>query len=86
MLLAALATIGVNRILFSVDYPFSTNKQGRAFLISINLPPTDVEKIAHVNADRLLNLQAWSAQLPIRGAFFSLRHPRYSLSSSQSSA
>ncbi|SFD91090.1 hypothetical protein [Spirosoma endophyticum] len=45
MLLAALATFGVNRILFSIDYPFSTNKQGRAFLISINLPPTDVEEL-----------------------------------------
>ncbi|GAB4042011.1 amidohydrolase family protein [Spirosoma jeollabukense] len=57
-LLAALATFGVDRILFSVDYPFSANEQGRAFLNSINLPPTDVEKIAHGNADRLLKLRA----------------------------
>ena len=40
------------------DYPFSANEQGRAFLNSINLPPTDVEKIAHGNADRLLKLRA----------------------------
>ncbi len=57
-LLAALATFGVDRILFSVDYPFSANEQGRAFLDSINLPPADVEKIAHGNADRLLKLNS----------------------------
>ena len=56
-LLAALATFGIDRILFSVDYPFSTNEQGRAFLDSINLPPEDLNKIAHGNADRLLKLK-----------------------------
>jgi predicted TIM-barrel fold metal-dependent hydrolase len=55
-LLAALATFGVDRILFSVDYPYSTNEQGRSFLNSINLPPEDLEKIAHKSADRLLKL------------------------------
>lgn len=56
-LLAALATFGIDRILFSVDYPYSTNEQGRAFLSSVNLPPCDVEKLAHGNADRLLKLR-----------------------------
>lgn len=56
-LLAALALFGVDRILFSVDYPFSTNEQGRAFLDSIDLPPAALEKIAHGNADRLLKLR-----------------------------
>lgn len=56
-LLAALATFGIDRILFSVDYPYSTNEQGRHFLDAINLPPGDLEKIAHGNADRLLKLR-----------------------------
>ncbi len=55
-LLAALATFGIDRILFSVDYPFSTNAQGRAFLDAIALPPDDVAKIAHGNAERVLKL------------------------------
>lgn len=56
-LLAALATFGIDRILFSVDYPYSENSQGRTFLDGINLPPEDQEKIAHGNADRLLKLR-----------------------------
>ena len=56
-LLAALALFGVDRVLFSIDYPFSTNEQGRAFLDNIDLPPAELEKIAHGNADRLLKLR-----------------------------
>ena len=36
-LLLALQVMGSDRILFSVDYPFSTNEQGRAFLESASL-------------------------------------------------
>lgn len=53
-LLAAIATFGIDRILFSVDYPFSTNAQGRAFLDSLDVPTGDLEKIAHGNAEKLL--------------------------------
>ncbi|HEX8426802.1 amidohydrolase family protein [Hymenobacter sp.] len=53
---AAIATFGIDRVLFSVDYPFSTNDQGRAFLDAMALAPADVAKIAHGNADRLLKL------------------------------
>ena len=52
----ALATFGVDRVLFSVDYPFSPMEDGRRFLDSLPLTPADVEKIAHGNADRLLKL------------------------------
>jgi predicted TIM-barrel fold metal-dependent hydrolase len=54
--LAALQTFGVDRILFSVDYPYSTNAEGRAFLDALPISRTDREKIAHGNADRLLRL------------------------------
>lgn len=55
--MAALLTFGADRILFSVDYPFSPNAKGRAFLDQLPLSPADKEKIAHGNADRLLKLR-----------------------------
>ncbi len=55
-LLLSLQTIGADRIIFSVDYPFSTNEQGRVFLESASISPADKEKISHLNAERLLKL------------------------------
>jgi predicted TIM-barrel fold metal-dependent hydrolase len=42
--------------MFSVDYPFSPNADGRAFLDSLPIVPTDREKIGWSNAARLLKL------------------------------
>jgi predicted TIM-barrel fold metal-dependent hydrolase len=55
-LLNALLEVGADRILFSVDYPFSTNGDGRAFLDSMPVSQADREKIAHANAESLLRL------------------------------
>lgn len=55
-LLCALLVVGADRIIFSVDYPFSRNAPGRAFLDSAPISPADREKIAHANAERLLRL------------------------------
>jgi predicted TIM-barrel fold metal-dependent hydrolase len=55
-LLCALQVVGADRILFSVDYPFSPNAEGRDFLDSLPVSPEDMKKIAHRNADRLLKL------------------------------
>ena len=55
--LAALLTFGIDRIMFSVDYPYATNEQGRAFLEKISLSPTDMAKLTHGNADALLKLK-----------------------------
>jgi predicted TIM-barrel fold metal-dependent hydrolase len=52
----ALDTFGVDNLMFSVDYPFSTNEMGAEFLHAINLPDEQVAKIAHGNADKLLRL------------------------------
>jgi hypothetical protein len=49
-------TFGVDRILFSVDYPFSPNLAGRRFLDALPVSPADRAKIAHGNADALLKL------------------------------
>ncbi len=52
----ALAVFGIDRVLFSIDYPYSSDRQGRDFLDGLKLPAADLEKIAHGNADRLLKL------------------------------
>ena len=54
---ALLATFGVDRVLFSVDYPYRPNEKARAFLDALPLAPADQAKIAHGNADRLLGLR-----------------------------
>jgi uncharacterized protein len=55
-LLLAMQVMGADRIMFSVDYPFSTNEQGQAFLDHASISPADKEKISHLNAERLLGL------------------------------
>jgi len=54
--LCALEIVGADRLLFSVDYPFSPNTQGRDFLNILPVSPADMEKIAHLNAEKLLKL------------------------------
>jgi predicted TIM-barrel fold metal-dependent hydrolase len=54
--LNALLTFGADRILFSVDYPFSEPRDGRSFLNGLPLCEADREKIAYRNADQLLRL------------------------------
>jgi predicted TIM-barrel fold metal-dependent hydrolase len=54
--LAALATFGIDRIMFSVDYPYAANAKGQAFLDRLTLAPADMARLCHGNADRLLKL------------------------------
>ena len=56
-LLAAMLTFGIDRIMFSVDYPYAPNAKGRAFLDRISLSPADMAKLCHANADALLKLK-----------------------------
>jgi len=56
LLLLALQTVGADHIIFSVDYPYSSNEQGRAFLDNASISPADKEKISHLNAEQLLRL------------------------------
>jgi predicted TIM-barrel fold metal-dependent hydrolase len=55
--LAALLTFGIDRIMFSVDYPYAPNAKGRAFLDRLSLSPADMAKLTHANADALLKLK-----------------------------
>ncbi len=55
--LAALLTFGIDRIMFSVDYPYAEDALGRKFLERISLSPDDMEKLTHGTADALLKLK-----------------------------
>ena len=56
----AMEVVGLDRILFSVDYPFSSNMRGRTFLDTLGalLSPEDMAKLTHRNAASLLRLQS----------------------------
>ena len=54
----AIDVIGIDRLLFSIDYPFSPTANGRAYLdaLASSVAPDDLAKLAHRNAERLLGL------------------------------
>lgn len=54
--LCALQVVGADRMLFSVDYPYDSNADGRAFLNALPISAEDLAKISHGNAERLLKL------------------------------
>ncbi|HUK20351.1 MAG TPA: amidohydrolase family protein [Gemmatimonadales bacterium] len=51
-----LLEVGVDRIMFSADYPYASMHAARAFLDQLPVSPADRERIAHTNAERLLAL------------------------------
>jgi len=51
-----LLQVGVDRIMFSADYPYGSMAQARAFLDHLPVGAADRERIAHGNAERLLGL------------------------------
>jgi predicted TIM-barrel fold metal-dependent hydrolase len=54
--LCSIAVMGIDRVLFSVDYPFAANLAGRHLLDALPLSPADKAKVAGENAARLLRL------------------------------
>ncbi len=54
--LCAISVLGVDRVLFSVDYPFGAHAAGRAMLDALPLSPADKAKVAGLNAERVLGL------------------------------
>lgn len=55
-LLCSAMELGVDRLLFSVDYPFVENKPGPRWMEQVPLSTEDKEKIMHGNAKRLLKM------------------------------
>ena len=56
LLALALATLGEDRIMFSVDYPMASAKAGADWFRAIDLPRMTKKKIAHGNARGLLGV------------------------------
>ena len=52
----ALEVVGIERMMYSVDYPFSPNTKGSAFLKSLHLSEEDMALLTHGNAEALLHL------------------------------
>lgn len=55
-LMCAINTIGVDNVMFSVDWPNESNKVAVDFLKHLPVGKPDLEKIAHGNAERILKL------------------------------
>lgn len=51
-----LIQVGIDRIMFSTDYPYASMAEARAFLDQLPVSPAHRERIAHGNAERLLGL------------------------------
>lgn len=56
--LCTIQVLGIDRVMFSVDYPFGGNAEGRALLDALPLAPADKAKVAGGNAERVLGLSA----------------------------
>jgi predicted TIM-barrel fold metal-dependent hydrolase len=53
----SMLSIGAERILFAVDYPFESNLEGARFMESVPISYGDKEKISYRNAEKLLKLK-----------------------------
>lgn len=51
-----LLQVGVDRIMFSADYPYASMVRARTFLDQLPVSPADKARIAYGNAERLLQL------------------------------
>jgi predicted TIM-barrel fold metal-dependent hydrolase len=51
-----LSTVGSERIMFSVDYPYGSMKEALAFLEQLPVSAAERAAIAHGNAERLLGV------------------------------
>ena len=54
--LSMVNTVGIDRVLFTTDYPYGDMKAARQFFDQMPINVNDKEKIAHLNAERLLSL------------------------------
>ena len=48
--------LGIDNVLFAVDWPYKSNKGAVDFLMRQPLGAGDIERIAHTNAERILGL------------------------------
>jgi predicted TIM-barrel fold metal-dependent hydrolase len=51
-----LLALGIDSMLFAIDWPYESNKVGMEFFNKLSLNDTDKHKLAHGNAEKLLKL------------------------------
>ena len=51
-----LLALGIDSMLFAIDWPYESNKVGMEFFHKLSLNDTDKHKLAHGNAEKLLRL------------------------------
>ena len=57
-LVDAIQAIGIDNVMFSVDYPFEASGQAADFMRTAPLAPADMARVSHANAERILRLDA----------------------------
>src|SRR5262249_11427535 len=55
-LLGATHAVGIDRVLFAIDYPWESTAEAVEFLRTAPYAPADLERVAHGNAERILRL------------------------------
>jgi predicted TIM-barrel fold metal-dependent hydrolase len=55
-LVCSVTALGVDNVLFAVDWPYESNRVATDFLKQLPLGAHEIEKIAHLNAERVLRL------------------------------
>jgi 2,3-dihydroxybenzoate decarboxylase len=55
-LLGAIHAVGIDRVLFAIDYPWESTAEAVEFLRAAPYAPADLKRIAHGNAERILRL------------------------------
>ena len=53
---AATQAVGIDRVLFAIDYPFESTAEAVEFLRTAPFTPPDLNRIAHGNAERILRV------------------------------
>jgi predicted TIM-barrel fold metal-dependent hydrolase len=54
--LCSVMEMGIDNVMFSIDWPYESNKVGMDFLARLPFSDADKAKIAHGNAERILKL------------------------------
>lgn len=55
--LCCLTAVGIDNMMFSIDWPFESNKIGMDYLRHLPLSPADMEKFTHGNAERVFGIK-----------------------------
>ena len=51
-----LSTLGVDNIMFAVDYPFESSEEAVKFIDAVPVSEKEKEKVCHLNAEKIFSL------------------------------